>query len=62
MGDLNVQFSDASKELIVGYYGSAQDPELYENMGVVESDDPRWKTYYEAFPDNMKPYLPAPTK
>ncbi len=62
MTTLNVQFSDASEEIIVSYFGSPQDPAVYQNLGTVDTSDPRWKTYFDAQADWVKPYLPAPTE
>lgn len=58
---LNVQFSDASDQTIVAFFGSPQDPDVYPNLGLVNDSDSRWKTYYDAQSGMVKAYLPAPT-
>ena len=55
-----VQFSDSAESEIVTYFGGAQDPDVYQNLGVVVSSDPRWKTFYEALPAPTQAGLPAP--
>lgn len=62
MATINVQFSDASQEAIISYFGSPQDPEVVSNFGTVETSDPRWKAYYDTQADWVKPYLPTPTE
>lgn len=60
MTTLNVQFFDGSDTTIVSYFGGPQDPSIYENQGLVETSDPRWKTYYDAQGAFGQQYLPAP--
>lgn len=40
-----VQFLDATEAVVIGVFGSPQDPEIYANLGVVEDDDPRYLAY-----------------
>jgi hypothetical protein len=60
MGQLNVQFSDSSKTIIVGYFSDPQDPEVFKNQGVVTADDPRWKAYYNSLIPLMQEGMPVP--
>lgn len=46
-----IQFTDASKSVITSEFGNTQDPDVYQNQGEVEDDDPR----YIAFIDSMTP-------
>lgn len=59
--NINVQFTDATQETIISYFGSPQDPDSYENLGTVSTSDPRWATYYATIPENMQAFFPAPT-
>lgn len=56
-----VQFSDAGETEIISYFGGPQDDSVYLNQGFIETDDTRWKTYYDSFPPNMQDSLPPPT-
>ncbi len=56
---LNVQFADATERVIIAYFGSPQDPNFYENLGQVDSSDPRWHAYVDSLPEWIKPLLPA---
>lgn len=60
MPSINVQFSDGTKTTIVSYFGSAQDSDIYPNLGAIDSSDLRWKSYYGAQPTLVQPYLPTP--
>lgn len=57
---VNVQFADESQESISYYFGSPQDPSVYENLGEVSLDDPRWLAFYDSMPEYCREYLPAP--
>jgi hypothetical protein len=57
---LNVQFSDSTEKIIIGYFSSPQDSAVWPNMGTVEVTDARWKAYYDAQPETSQQYLPAP--
>jgi hypothetical protein len=57
---INVQFTDASAQVIQAYLASPQDPDLWPNQGTVEASDPRWKVFYDAQPELSRQYLPSP--
>lgn len=57
---INIQFSDNSSTLIVGYFGSKQDTTSYENIGEVDVSDPRWIIFYEGFFECDRFGLPVP--
>jgi hypothetical protein len=61
---INVQFTDASAQIIQAYLASPQDPDLWPNQGTVSTSDPRWKTFYDAvypFGPPMWGGMPEPT-
>ena len=58
---LYVQFADDTEEVIISYFGSPNDPEVWPNQGTVEQSDPRWKTYWDAQPILIQRMLPLPT-
>ena len=43
----NVQFSDSTETVIVSVFGGPQDPEYWDNLGVVEDDDSRYIDFKE---------------
>lgn len=57
---LNVQFTDDTQTVINGYFNCAQDPSVYKNMGEVDANDARYKTYYEALSGDSQLGLPQP--
>lgn len=61
MATIYVQFSDDTETVIVSLFGNSQDPEYWPNQGTVTESDPRYKTYYDAMPEIVKQYWPAPT-
>lgn len=56
---LNVQFSDDTQAEIQMYFGAAQDPNIYPNLGTVDLTDARWKTFYDKIGGSFSG-LPAP--
>jgi hypothetical protein len=52
--EINVQFADASEEVIVAVFGGPQDPVGYPNQGIVPSTDSRYETWYGALPAFVK--------
>lgn len=58
---INVIFSDSTETSVCGYFGSPQDPEVWPDQGQIETNDARWKTYYDALPLEMRDGLPNPT-
>lgn len=44
---INVQFSDESESEIVSYFSSAQSSDQFDNLGVVEATDDRWRRYFD---------------
>jgi hypothetical protein len=62
MTTINVQFADSDKAAVIGYASCPQDDSLWPFQGEISTDDPAWKTYYDAQdPVLIQPYLPAPT-
>lgn len=57
---MNVQFSDETNAVIVAYFASPQDPDVFLNMGTVEASDVLWHTYYDQLPAYMQRAFPAP--
>jgi hypothetical protein len=60
MNDIYVQFSDAQGTAIDSYFCCPQDPSVYPNLGTVQANDSRWKTFYDSAGSFMQSFLPAP--
>jgi hypothetical protein len=60
MTTLNVQFADSSKAKIIAYFAGPQDPDIYSNLGTVDTDSSTWATFYAAAGGEVS-LLPAPT-
>ncbi len=58
---LNIQFSDSSESVIISLFSCPQDPKVWPNQGVVDTNDPRWKVYYDSQPPNLQQFFPAPS-
>lgn len=58
--NLNVQFSDATEETIVSYFGAPQDPEIWCDCGVLDASDARWAKFYNSLPPMSQAGLPTP--
>lgn len=58
--NVNVQFVDETQDVISCYFGCPQDESIYENLGEVGLDDPRWLAFYDSMPEYCREYLPAP--
>lgn len=58
---LNVQFADATAEVIVAYFCAPQNETFFPNQGLVETNDARWSAFYGSLPPIMSMNLPAPT-
>lgn len=56
---LNVQFSDATQEIVLAYFGCPQDENAFPNQGTVAVSDARWKTFYASLPAMMQDALTA---
>ncbi|HEN3248587.1 TPA: hypothetical protein U5D40_001051 [Yersinia enterocolitica] len=51
-----VQFSDKKEAVIISWFSAMPPiPEQFPNLGEVESNDPRWKVFY----DMMNPSVPG---
>lgn len=62
MTSVYVQFSDASENVIVSFFGCPQDPDMWPNQGMVNLDDVRWKVYFAALPTVAQTgSIPGPT-
>lgn len=57
---LYVQFEDTTEQKIISFFGAPQDPEVWPNQGTVDTSDPRWHAFYDAYPDVLKIYIPVP--
>jgi hypothetical protein len=60
---LYVQFADNTDTEIISVFASPQDDTHFPNQGTVESDDPRYVTYYDSVPASppaLKAGLVAP--
>lgn len=57
---LYVQFADESEEVIISYFGSPNDPDVWPNQGTVDTSDPRWAVYWNGLPILLQRMLPAP--
>ncbi|WP_394521705.1 hypothetical protein C1N60_09000 [Pantoea sp. SGAir0184] len=55
-----VQFRDKNEDEIVSYFMSAQNHDVYENLGEIETNDERWKKYFESLPPYVQELLPQP--
>lgn len=60
MSTINVQFADDSEQLVIAYFSSPQDPEIWPNQGQIDTSDARWESYYDSLPEGMRAGLPAP--
>jgi hypothetical protein len=61
MSTINVQFSDSTKSIIVAYFASPQDPDIWENLGEVDTSDARWKAYFDKQDASLQQKLPTPS-
>lgn len=59
---VNIQFSDSTEQVIVSYFAGPQDPDVFQNLGTVDTSDARWKTYYDSQPAPLQSCFPAPTE
>jgi len=59
MSNVIVQFSDADESTIIVFFASPQDPDTYENLGVVDLSDQRWIDFYQSV-GGENSGLPAP--
>lgn len=42
---MHVQFTDDKKNSIFGVFAGPQNPQVYENLGEIEEDDPRYLAF-----------------
>lgn len=57
---INVQFSDDEETTIVSIFACEQDTDCYPNQRAVELSDTRYKSFYDALPDQIKSTMPMP--
>lgn len=57
---INVNFTNAKKEVISQYFSSPQSPEWYKFLGEVELSDPRWSEFYLRVNEEDRNELPVP--
>jgi hypothetical protein len=62
MSTLFVQFSDSTEKVVISIFGGAQDPSAYLNQGEIESDDPRYSSYFGGIPEDLQKLLPMPDR
>lgn len=61
MDPIYVQFADTSETTVISFFSCPQDPSVWPNQGVLESDDERWRKYFTSLPDYVREGLPDPT-
>jgi hypothetical protein len=57
---VNVQFTDSKETKIKAVFGCPQSSGTYENLGTVETSDPRWGDYFSGEPLQSQLWLPEP--
>ncbi|WP_175994886.1 hypothetical protein [Burkholderia vietnamiensis] len=60
MTTVNVQFSDATEETVIGYASSAQPLIAWPYQGAIDTSDSRWATYYSSKDAQSQIGLPIP--
>jgi hypothetical protein len=60
MSKLYVGFSTEDKTVVTGCYPDPQSLDVVPYQDVIDTSDQRWATYYEALPEMMKQFFPAP--
>lgn len=55
-----VQFTDDKKIAITSVFACKQDDVIYQNQGEVDVTDKRYKSFYDALPDQIKSTMPTP--
>ncbi|HIC7208534.1 hypothetical protein [Burkholderia stabilis] len=58
---VNIQFSDSTQTKIISYFAGPQDETVYPNQAVIDTDDVRWKEFYDSLPAISQRGLPPPT-
>ncbi|ENH6339742.1 hypothetical protein ABWH74_003098 [Burkholderia vietnamiensis] len=57
--EVNVAFSTADEEAIIACMATPQSTALFPYQGKVSTSDPRYATFYDAYPA-LQPMMPAP--
>ncbi|WP_343618835.1 hypothetical protein [Ralstonia sp.] len=60
MSTVNVQFTDSKKTTICAYFGAPQDPDVYANLGQIETTDARYVAFYNSQSAQFQAFLPNP--
>lgn len=60
MTEICIQFSDSTETAIVSYFGSPQDPEVFQNYAQIDTSDTRWKAYFDEQTPEIQANLPQP--
>lgn len=60
MATINVQFTDSKKTAICAYFGAPQDPDVYPNLGTVNTADARYVAFYSGQSPQFQAFLPSP--
>jgi hypothetical protein len=55
-----VQFTDSKQTTIASVFGCAQDANVFQNQGQVDSSDQRYATYFNALNASFRMGLPVP--
>lgn len=55
--EIYVSFSDATEDKIIASFSCPQDPDVWPNQGIVDSDDERWTSYAALFPSETFSFL-----
>lgn len=62
MAELFVAFKDDSEENIIAIFCNEQNSEFWPFQGVIDLEDPRYQTYYDARPTLFQLGLPTPQR
>jgi len=57
---VNVQFLDASQQVVISYFADAQDPAVYPNQGSIDQTDARYAAFFNSLPAFAQADLPVP--
>jgi hypothetical protein len=61
MTTIYVQFTDSGKTAIRVVFAGPQDPDVWDNLGEVDSGSEIYNEWFAAQPVNVQPSLPKPT-
>jgi hypothetical protein len=58
---INVQFSDDTETTVVSYFAGPQNAVEWANLGVVDTSDARYKSFYDSMPSAAQQGMPSPS-